>query len=174
MNNYSQPSKRLERNHHHIPLHSPPITAHTIRDGRIGTLTHLIASGIQLPRQNPVQSFVLTSLLLSLAPPPLPSPPPPLIQVTSPTMAFLSIFRVATRAVRPASFYRAPQLTRSRVQAPVALATRSFGTTPKLRSGHEDETYEEFSARYYCCPLRLFSELSRAFNKLPRITACGL
>ncbi|KAJ5620994.1 hypothetical protein N7510_004978, partial [Penicillium lagena] len=85
---------------------------------------------------------------LSLPPPPLPSPLPPLIQVNSLTMASLSIFRVATRAVRPASFYRAPQLTRSRMQAPVALATRSFGTTPKLRSGHEDETYEEFSARF--------------------------
>ncbi|KAJ5626634.1 Cytochrome c oxidase subunit 6 [Penicillium herquei] len=64
-------------------------------------------------------------------------------------MSSLSIFRVATRAVRPASFVRAP-IVRSRVQTPVILAARarSFGTTSKLLSGHEDETYEEFSARF--------------------------
>lgn len=65
-------------------------------------------------------------------------------------MSSLSIFRVATRAVRPASFVRAP-IVRSRVQTPVTLAAaraRNFGTTSKLLSGHEDETYEEFSARY--------------------------
>lgn len=67
-------------------------------------------------------------------------------------MSSLSIFRVATRAVRPASFVRAP-IVRSRVQTPVTLAAaraRNFGTTPKRLSGHEDETYEEFSARYDC------------------------
>lgn len=65
-------------------------------------------------------------------------------------MSSLSIFRVATRAVRPASFVRAP-IVRSRVQTPVTLAAtraRFFGITPKRMSGHEDETYEEFSARY--------------------------
>ena len=64
-------------------------------------------------------------------------------------MSSLSIFRVATRAVRPASFVRAP-LVRSRVPSPVTLAARArtFGTTSKLLSGHEDETYEEFSSRY--------------------------
>lgn len=64
-------------------------------------------------------------------------------------MSSLSIFRVATRAVRPTSFVRAP-IVRSRVQTPVTLAARArtFGTTSKLLSGHEDETYEEFSSRY--------------------------
>lgn len=66
-------------------------------------------------------------------------------------MASLSIFRVATRAVRPSSFIRAAQFPRSRVQAPAALVLNrpSFSTTTKRLSGaHEDETYEEFSARY--------------------------
>lgn len=64
-------------------------------------------------------------------------------------MPSLSIFRVASRAVRPASFARAP-IVQSRVQTPAILAARSrnFGTTSKLLSGLEDETYEEFSARY--------------------------
>ncbi|KAJ5907141.1 Cytochrome c oxidase subunit 6 [Penicillium subrubescens] len=65
-------------------------------------------------------------------------------------MSSLSVFRIATRAVRPASFIRAP-IVRSRVQNPVTLAaarTANFGTTRMLRSGHEDETYEEFSARF--------------------------
>ncbi|KAJ5360556.1 hypothetical protein N7517_009747 [Penicillium concentricum] len=68
-----------------------------------------------------------------------------------PKMSSLSIFRVATRAVRPTGFFRAPQLTRSRMQSPVTLAAaraHNFGTTSMLRSGHEDETYEEFSARF--------------------------
>jgi hypothetical protein len=37
------------------------------------------------------------------------------------------------------------------MQSPVTLAAArvsNFGTTSKLLSGHEDETYEEFSARY--------------------------
>jgi hypothetical protein len=66
-------------------------------------------------------------------------------------MQSLSIFRAATRAVRPTGFFRAPQLARSRMQSPVTLAAaraHNFGTTSKLLSGHEDETYEEFSARY--------------------------
>ncbi|CAI7600597.1 Cytochrome c oxidase subunit Va/VI [Penicillium manginii] len=65
-------------------------------------------------------------------------------------MSSLSIFRVATRAVRPASFIRAP-IVRSRVQTPVTVAAtraRFFGITPKRMSGHEDETFEEFSARF--------------------------
>ncbi|EPS34912.1 Cytochrome c oxidase subunit 6 [Penicillium oxalicum] len=65
-------------------------------------------------------------------------------------MSFLSVFRTASRAVRPASVVRAP-FVRSRVQTPVTLAaarTANFGTTRMLRSGHEDETYEEFSARF--------------------------
>ncbi|OGE57478.1 hypothetical protein PENARI_c002G06018 [Penicillium arizonense] len=67
-------------------------------------------------------------------------------------MQSLSIFRAATRAVRPTGFFRAPQLARSRMQSPVTLAAaraHNFGTTSKLLSGHEDETYEEFSARRF-------------------------
>ncbi|KAK1144422.1 Cytochrome c oxidase subunit 6 [Aspergillus melleus] len=65
-------------------------------------------------------------------------------------MSSISLFRIATRAVRPSGFIRTPQLPRSRVQAPIALAINrpSFSTTTQRRSGHEDETYEEFSARY--------------------------
>lgn len=65
-------------------------------------------------------------------------------------MSSISLFRIASRAVRPSGFIRTPQLPRSRVQAPIALAINrpSFSTTTQRRSGHEDETYEEFSARY--------------------------
>ncbi|KAL4888622.1 cytochrome c oxidase subunit VA-domain-containing protein [Aspergillus ambiguus] len=66
-------------------------------------------------------------------------------------MSPISVFRVATRAVRPAGLFRAPQLPRSRVQAPVALAiNRPAFSTSAMRLGghHEDETYEEFSARF--------------------------
>ncbi|KAJ5664896.1 Cytochrome c oxidase subunit 6 [Penicillium maclennaniae] len=64
-------------------------------------------------------------------------------------MSSLSIFRVATRAVRPTSFVRAP-IVRSRMQTPIIMAARArtFGTTSKCLSGHEDETYEEFSSRF--------------------------
>ncbi|KAJ5562748.1 hypothetical protein N7535_002808 [Penicillium sp. DV-2018c] len=67
------------------------------------------------------------------------------------TMSSLSIFRMATRAARPTSFLRAPQLTRTRMQSPMTLTAaraHNFGTTSVRRSGHEDETYEEFSARF--------------------------
>ncbi|OGM49441.1 putative cytochrome c oxidase subunit Va [Aspergillus bombycis] len=66
-------------------------------------------------------------------------------------MSPVSVFRVATRAVRPASLFRAPQLPRSRLQTPVALAINrpAFSTSSKRLGGHhEDETYEEFSARF--------------------------
>ncbi|KAF9891561.1 Cytochrome c oxidase subunit 6 [Aspergillus nanangensis] len=65
-------------------------------------------------------------------------------------MSPISVFRVATRAVRPAALFRAPQLPRPRLQTPVALALNrpAFSTTTQRRSGHEDETFEEFSARF--------------------------
>ncbi|KAA8642993.1 cytochrome c oxidase subunit VI [Aspergillus tanneri] len=66
-------------------------------------------------------------------------------------MSSISLFRVATRAVRPSGFIRTPQLPRCRVQAPIAVAINrpNFSTTTKRLSGqHEDETYEEFSARF--------------------------
>ncbi|KAL2849320.1 cytochrome c oxidase subunit VA-domain-containing protein [Aspergillus pseudodeflectus] len=66
-------------------------------------------------------------------------------------MAPISVFRLATRAVRPSGLFRATQLPRARVQAPAAwsLGRPAFSTSMKLRSGqHDDETYEEFSARF--------------------------
>ena len=67
-------------------------------------------------------------------------------------MASTSLFRTATRAVRPCSFFRAPQLPRSRVQTPsifAAARANNFSTTCQRFSGaHDDETFEEFSARY--------------------------
>ncbi|CAG8118306.1 unnamed protein product [Penicillium salamii] len=67
------------------------------------------------------------------------------------TMSAFSVFRMATRAIRPNGLCRAPQITRARMQSPVTLAAvraSNFGTTSKLLSGHEDETFEEFSARF--------------------------
>ncbi|KAL3472518.1 cytochrome c oxidase subunit VA-domain-containing protein [Aspergillus californicus] len=65
-------------------------------------------------------------------------------------MPSISVFRMATRAVRPSGLFRASQLPRTRVQTPAAFLGRSaFSTSMKLRSGqHEDETYEQFSARF--------------------------
>ncbi|KAL3463741.1 cytochrome c oxidase subunit VA-domain-containing protein [Aspergillus heterothallicus] len=66
-------------------------------------------------------------------------------------MAPISVLRLATRAVRPSGLFRATQLPRARVQAPAAWAIGrpAFSTSMKLRSGqHDDETYEEFSARF--------------------------
>ena len=85
--------------------------------------------------------------------PPLQLPNSPvLVQPVLLVMASTSLFRLATRTVRPASFVRAPQLSRVRVQqTPIALAINrpSFSTTSMRLSGaHEDETYEEFSSRY--------------------------
>ncbi|GAD92053.1 hypothetical protein PVAR5_0639 [Paecilomyces variotii No. 5] len=72
-------------------------------------------------------------------------------------MSSSAVFRLATRSVRASSLFRAPYVARSRVQtvapaAPIALAfggySSNFSTTTKRSSGHEEETYEEFSARY--------------------------
>ncbi|KAL4977156.1 cytochrome c oxidase subunit VA-domain-containing protein [Aspergillus desertorum] len=65
-------------------------------------------------------------------------------------MPSISVFRLATRAVRPSGLFRASQLPRARVQTPSALVGRpAFSTSMKLRSGqHDDETYEQFSARF--------------------------
>ena len=85
--------------------------------------------------------------------PPLQLPNSPVLaQPVLLVMASTSLFRLATRTVRPASFVRAPQMSRVRVQqTPIALAINrpSFSTTSMRLSGaHEDETYEEFSSRY--------------------------
>ncbi|KAL4959807.1 cytochrome c oxidase subunit VI [Aspergillus stella-maris] len=66
-------------------------------------------------------------------------------------MPAISVFRLATRAVRPTGLFRATQLPRARVQTPagLALGRPAFSTSMKLRSGqHDDETYEQFSARF--------------------------
>ncbi|KAL2832749.1 cytochrome c oxidase subunit VA-domain-containing protein [Aspergillus pseudoustus] len=66
-------------------------------------------------------------------------------------MAPITVLRLATRAIRPSGLFRATQLPRARVQAPAAwsLGRPAFSTSMKLRSGqHDDETYEEFSARF--------------------------
>ncbi|PYH81596.1 cytochrome c oxidase polypeptide VI mitochondrial precursor [Aspergillus uvarum CBS 121591] len=66
-------------------------------------------------------------------------------------MSPISVFRVASRAVRPSGFIRAAQLPRARVQFPIAQAISrpSFSTSAQRYSGHhEDETFEEFSDRF--------------------------
>ncbi|KAL2816198.1 cytochrome c oxidase subunit VA-domain-containing protein [Aspergillus cavernicola] len=66
-------------------------------------------------------------------------------------MPSISVFRLASRAVRPSGLFRASQLPRTRVQTPAALTLGrpAFSTSMKLRSGqHEDETYEQFSSRF--------------------------
>ncbi|KAF3406667.1 Cytochrome c oxidase subunit 6 [Talaromyces pinophilus] len=66
-------------------------------------------------------------------------------------MASTTLFRLATRSVRPArSFVRASSYApRSIRVTPSSFAiANNFSTSAKLRSGHEEETYEEFSARY--------------------------
>ncbi|KAL1850278.1 Cytochrome c oxidase subunit 6 [Paecilomyces lecythidis] len=71
-------------------------------------------------------------------------------------MSSTAVFRIATRSVRASSLFRAPYAARSRLQtvAPAAPIARfggyssNFSTTTKRSSGHEEETYEEFSARY--------------------------
>ena len=94
------------------------------------------------------QSLTVSALILSL---------PSInwhIFLFSLTMSSTSLFRLASRAaVRPCGFVKAPLLPRSRLQPAVwSAATRranNFSTTCQRFSGaHEDETFEEFSARY--------------------------
>ncbi|OXV07040.1 hypothetical protein Egran_05196 [Elaphomyces granulatus] len=73
-------------------------------------------------------------------------------------MSSTALFRLATRTVRPSSFLRAsssprsPLPTLASVSTSVTLGlggTSNFSTTSKrFSAGHEEETYEEFSARY--------------------------
>jgi cytochrome c oxidase subunit 5a len=66
-------------------------------------------------------------------------------------MASTTLFRLATRSVRPATFARAayvrPSLPIRVTPAASFVASNNFSISAKLRSGHEEETYEEFSAR---------------------------
>ncbi|KAK2748528.1 Cytochrome c oxidase subunit 6 [Myotisia sp. PD_48] len=68
-------------------------------------------------------------------------------------MSSATLFRLAARST-PSSFFKASYTARSRLptcasaQLP-AIAVRSFSYTPKLSSGaHEEESFEQFSARY--------------------------
>ncbi|KAH8701963.1 putative cytochrome c oxidase subunit VA [Talaromyces proteolyticus] len=68
-------------------------------------------------------------------------------------MASSTFFRLAARSVRPASVARGVSYVRpslpTRVASPSAfVAANNFSISSKLRSGHEEETFEEFSARY--------------------------
>ncbi|KAL2220363.1 putative cytochrome c oxidase subunit VA [Thermoascus aurantiacus ATCC 26904] len=71
-------------------------------------------------------------------------------------MSSTALFRIATRSVRPSTFFKTSYSVRSPVQSlagasmPVALGfAGNFSTTSKrFSAGHEEETYEEFSARY--------------------------
>jgi len=73
-------------------------------------------------------------------------------------MSSTALFRLATRTVRPSNFLRvsssprSPLPTLASVSTSVALGlggTGNFNTTSKrFSAGHEEETYEEFSARY--------------------------
>lgn len=65
-------------------------------------------------------------------------------------MASTTLFRIATRTARPASVARASSYaSRSALAARAGASTfNSFSTSSKrLSAGHEEETYEEFSAR---------------------------
>lgn len=69
-------------------------------------------------------------------------------------MAPATLFRLATRAA-PVGFFRASYTARPRLPAFVNAApaavflggASSFSTTPRFASGHEEETFEEFTAR---------------------------
>ncbi|KAL2001494.1 hypothetical protein VTN02DRAFT_1676 [Thermoascus thermophilus] len=71
-------------------------------------------------------------------------------------MSPTALFRIATRSVRPSTFFKASYVPRSPVQAFAAISTpvtlgfaSNFSTTSKrFSASHEEETYEEFSARY--------------------------
>lgn len=104
---------------------------------------------LRQPRQNqPMQREMDDTARLPLVPLPTASPQfPPQPPPNPYTMAPSSLFRVASRAVRPASFFRAPQLPRSRILVPTAPAF-AFSSSALRPSGHEDETFESFSARY--------------------------
>jgi hypothetical protein len=79
-----------------------------------------------------------------------------------------SIFRAAARGLR------APLVAR-----PAAMATRtafvqkaSFSAGARLRSEHQEETFEEFTARYARCDMRC-EEKERRTTKLAHWAALG-
>ncbi|EQL30908.1 hypothetical protein BDFG_06670 [Blastomyces dermatitidis ATCC 26199] len=122
------------------------------------------------------QPSTTSPFLLAQQSPPQPPPPPPLLcavqhlpiplslaqSATSlPPMSSTTLFRIASRTA-PVGFFRASYSARSRVAAPVFAAAAapaivafggvsSFSSSSKCASGamgHEEETFEEFSARY--------------------------
>lgn len=67
-------------------------------------------------------------------------------------MASTTLFRLATRVARPASVASRVAVRSSlpvRTAPSTFVAANTFSTSSKrLSGGHEEETYEEFSARY--------------------------
>lgn len=64
-------------------------------------------------------------------------------------MSASSLLRVAVRG--PATFFRSAALARPAAQpmaARILASSSSFSTSARLRSEHQEETFEEFSARY--------------------------
>ena len=70
------------------------------------------------------------------------------LSISPPAMSSMALFRVASRSASAGFFRASAYSARSRVPQCVAPAVKSFSTTAKLSSGaHEEETFEEFSAR---------------------------
>ncbi|EFE34312.1 uncharacterized protein ARB_06711 [Trichophyton benhamiae CBS 112371] len=67
-------------------------------------------------------------------------------------MASTTLFRLATRTPATSFFKAAPYAARARVSAAVpapVFRASAFSTTPMRFSGaHEEETFEQFSARF--------------------------
>lgn len=72
-------------------------------------------------------------------------------------MSASSLLRVASRGPTSSTFFRAntavfrtqPLAARAGLVVPALLAANSFSTSARLRSDdHQEETFEEFTARY--------------------------
>lgn len=110
-------------------------------------------------RENPFRLSSAGRPFSGLRPLHHPYPDAPSLQTTAQHLVFLSffscpmasttLFRIASRTARPASFARASYASRSALAARSTLGSaNSFSTSSKrLSAGHEEETYEEFSAR---------------------------
>lgn len=119
----------------------------------------------QKPAPTAAQPISLLALYNLGTPHTIPSPRRPLFTSISlypvPAMSSTALFRIATRSVRPSTFFKTSYSVRSPVQSlagasmPVALGfAGNFSTTSKrFSAGHEEETYEEFSARYAAAPI---------------------
>lgn len=90
-------------------------------------------------------------------------------------MASTTLFRLATRVARPASVASRIAVRSSlpvRTTPSAFAAANTFSTSSKrLSGGHEEETYEEFSARYAAIPLSLALWVGTTFcsSKPPKL-----